>query len=168
MRFIKLGIISVLFFCLLIIAISLLLPSQIVVSRAIDVNASREKVYENISNVGNWKNWYQDYDPANSKTSAATTGKGAYVTVNKTTITLQEVSPNKVKAMWQMGDNTPLPGEFNIFSQDSASHVTVQWQFFQKVKWYPWQKFALIMSDKAVGPFMEKSLDKLKIVSEQP
>lgn len=166
MRLIKLGIISIVVFFLLLTAISLLLPSQINISRAININAPAERVYSNINDVSKWKNWYADYDVSKVSLSEKTVGKGASVTMERTKVMIRESSPGNIKAVWQMADNTPLPGEFNIFSQDSSSQITVQWLFVQKVKWYPWQKFALIMSDKSIGPFMEKSLDNLRSVSE--
>ncbi|MEJ7681851.1 MAG: hypothetical protein WKG06_29185 [Segetibacter sp.] len=94
--------------------------------------------------------------------SSATVGKGASFTINKTTVTLREALPGKIKAVWQTGKNNPVEGEFNFIAKDSVSSVTLQWTFVQKVKWYPWQKLASILSDKTLGPFMEKSLQNLK------
>jgi hypothetical protein len=166
MRFLKLGIISVVFFALLLTAISLLLPSTIHISRAIDINAPAEVVYANVNNFANWKKWYADYDSSASVLSANTTGASAGLTIKKTSIKILESSPKQVKAIWQSENNNPLPGEFNFISQDSSSNMTIQWRFTQTVKWYPWQKFASIISDKAIGPAMEKSLENLKNVSE--
>jgi len=43
----------------------------------------------------------------------------------------------------------------------------VQWQFEQKLKWYPWEKFASLMSDKIMGPMMEANLDELRKLVEK-
>ena len=166
MRFIKLGLISIVFFSLLLTGMSLLLPSTIHISRAIDINAPLNIVYTNINNIAKWKNWYADYDSSNATLSSVAVGKGAILTTNKATVTIIETSPLQIKALWQMGNNNALPGEFN-FSQSNGSGTTLQWHFTQTVKWYPWQKFASIVSDKTIGPFMEKSLDNLKREAEK-
>lgn len=162
MRFVKLGLISIVFFCLLLTAFSLLLPSQTNISRAIDINAPADTVYTYINNIAKWKTWYADYDSSKASLSSVTIGKGASFTMNKTTVTLREALPDKIKAVWQTGNNQPVPGEFDFIAKDSASSMILQWNFIQKVKWYPWQKFASMVSDKTIGPFMEKSLENLK------
>jgi hypothetical protein len=162
MRFIKLGIISIVFFTLLITGISLLLPSTIYISRAIDINSPIDSVYNQVSDLARWKSWYAGYDSSIASLSSSTTGPGATLTLNKTTIKILDVSPAQVKALWQGSTNNPLPGEFNFISHEGAPQMTLQWKFTHTVKWYPWEKFASIISDKAIGPVMEKSLENLK------
>jgi hypothetical protein len=162
MKFIKLALISLVIFFILITAMSLLLPSTVHLSRAIDINAPFDTVYNNINDVSNWKSWYASYDSTQFSTSKNTVGKGASVTFGKTTAIITQVTPDKIKAVWQTGDNTPLEGEFNFIRNGASTMTTVQWHFTQHVKWYPWQKFASIVSDKVVSPVMEKSLDNLK------
>ena len=168
MRFVKLFLISVVFFCLLLIAISFLLPSQTNISRAIDINAPVTKVYPYVNNLENWKYWYADYDSSRAFISSAPTGKIRVLTVNKTNVTITETLPQKIKAVWQTGKSNPVSGEFNFIQKDPDASVTLQWNFVQKVKWYPWQKFASIVSGKIIGPFMEKSLENLKKEAEAP
>ena len=167
MRFIKLGLISIVFFFLLLTAFSLLLPSQTNISRAIDINAPAASVFPYINDMSKWKKWYADYDSSNTSLAQTRVGKGAILTTNKTTITIQSNSPEKIKAVWQTGENNPVQGEFNFISRNADSSMTLQWNFIQKVKWYPWQKIASIVSNKTIGPFMEKSLENLKREAEQ-
>jgi len=58
MRFIKLGIISLVAFALLITLISLFFPSDLRISKATDINASREKVGHYIYDPVARKSWY--------------------------------------------------------------------------------------------------------------
>lgn len=162
MRFVKLGLISIVFFSLLLTAFSLLLPSETNISRAIDINAPADSVYSYINNIAKWKNWYANYDSSKASFSSTTVGKGASVTIDRTSITIRDVLPSKIKAVWQSGKNNPVDGEFNFIRKDSSSTMTLQWNFIQKVKWYPWQKFASIVSNKTIGSFMEKSLENLR------
>ncbi len=167
MRFVKLGLISFVFFFLLLTAFSLLLPSKTNISRAIDINAPADSVYAFVENMAKWKNWYANYDSAKAYLSSTIVGKGASLTMDNTIVTVTEAVPGKIKAVWQTGKNNPVEGEFNFIPRDSASSMILHWNFIQKVKWYPWQKFASIFSDKTIGPFMEKSMDNLKREAEK-
>src|SRR5947209_13219180 len=93
MRFIKLGLISIGFFALLLTAFSLLLPSQTNISRAIDINAPADSIYAYIIDMAEWKTWYANYDPSDASLSPRTVGKGGSLTMNKTTVTIQEALP---------------------------------------------------------------------------
>jgi hypothetical protein len=166
MRFIKLGLISIFFLFLVITAISLLLPSTINISRAVDISAPVDSVYANINDLSKWKNWFANYDSSQNTVSKKLSGTGASITMNKTTITITGSKPDKIQTQWVSGSKS-LNGDFNIFKQDSGEHITVQWHFTQHVKWYPWEKFASIASDKIMSPGMEKSLDNLKKLVEK-
>lgn len=165
MRVIKLGLISIVFLFLVVTAISLLLPSTINISRAININAPVDSVRANINNMAKWKSWFANYDSSQTTISEKFVGPGASITINNTTITIIDSKPDKIKTAWISGSKT-LNGEFNIFKQDGGSHITVQWHFTQHVEWYPWEKFASIASDKIMSPGMEKSLDNLKQLVE--
>jgi len=165
MRFIKLGIISVVVFAIILSAFSLLLPSTIHISRAIDINAPADSVYNSVSDLSRWRYWYAD--SSFERVSNPSTGKNATVSFSKTTITINAVSKKEIEATWQTANNSPLTGGFNIIPDPTSTITTVQWHFTHKVKWYPWEKFASILSDKALGPFMEKSLENLKQYSEK-
>jgi hypothetical protein len=168
MKILKLAIISVVGLFLLVTVFSLLLPSNVIISRAIDINAPLDSVYPLVSDLSYWPAWMENY--ASSKTelsSASSKGKGAALKMGEVKVIINESDPKKISATWQSGESRPLPGEFNFIGTDTSGHLTVQWQFNQKVKWYPWEKFASIVSDKALGPFMEKSLDNLKNLAER-
>jgi hypothetical protein len=166
MRLIKLGLISVVFLFLVVTAISLLLPSTINISRAIDINGPLDSVYNNLNDITRWKNWFAGYVSLHTTYSAKHIGKGAAISMNKTTVTITESNKDRIKTEWMAGSKV-LESEFNIFKQNNSSLITVQWHFTQHVHWYPWEKFASIVSDKVMSPVMEKSLDNLKKVVEQ-
>lgn len=166
MRFIKLALISFVVLFLVITAISLLLPSTVNVSRAIDINAPIDSVYNNINDLSKWKNWYANYDSSNVTYSGKTAGEGSAITMNKTTVTILRSNPDQIQTLWRSGTKS-LEGDFNFFHQQNSSQISVQWLFTQHVRWYPWEKFASIVSDKVMGPVMEKSLNNLKKVIEK-
>ena len=165
MRFLKLALISVVVFALILTAFSLLLPSTINISKAIDINAPLDKVYPNISDLSNWRNWYAD--SASAVVSSPSSGKGASVKISKTSIRINEADSALIRATWQSGNNEPLNGSFNFFKDTLSGFTTVQWHFVQHTQWYPWEKLASIVSNKSIAPFMEKSLDNLKATVER-
>ena len=167
MRVIKLAIISAVILFLVITGISLLLPSQMIISRAIDINAPVDSVYANVADLANWQKWYGGTDTSKALLSALTYGEGASMRIDNTTIVIREASRRKINTFWIRGvNNKMLPGDFTFITGNEASHVTLQWQFVLFVNWYPWEKFASIVSNRTIGSFMERSLDKLKEVTE--
>ncbi|WP_207496658.1 SRPBCC family protein [Aridibaculum aurantiacum] len=163
MRFIKLALISVVVLFLIATAITSLLPSTIIVSRAIDIQASPRQAHEYVMDVRNWSRWLYIEDSS----QAAVPKSKSEINYNRTLITILSSTPQKIVTSWKTGDSDPMASEFNIISNEGAPVFTFHWSFTQHVKWYPWEKFASILSDKALGPFMEKSLDNLKKQLEQ-
>ena len=62
MGIIKLGFISLIVFALLITGISLFIPSNIRISKALEITASKDSLLVQIANPVNWKNWYPGAD----------------------------------------------------------------------------------------------------------
>ncbi len=167
MRFVKLGLISAVFLFLLMLAFSSLIPSSVTVSRVININAPADSVYSTLNNLSKWKLWLENYDSSNASFTVNTLGKGAQLKLNNTTVTIVQTSRQSIKTIWQVGRSEPLSSYFNIVSNQTPPLTTLQWQFNQELKWYPWEKFAAIFSEKALAPSMEKSLDNLKKYLEQ-
>jgi hypothetical protein len=165
MKYIKLILISAVVLFGLLTLISLLLPSTVIVSRAKDISASPDSVYKYVADLSTWKKWLY------SKNSAAViiAADGKSVALDRSVVTITSSSKEKITSQWRIGDGEPMYSEFNfITGERSSTHFTLQWAFTQKLKWYPWEKFASILSDKALGPFMEDALDKLKKQVETP
>jgi hypothetical protein len=163
MKYVKLALISFILLFGIATLISLLLPSTVIVSRAIDISGSRDSIVYQISNLSEWKSWL-----ANRDTLAVEVKDNNTFRMGETKVAITAVSATEVKTEWQVKEGQKMPGTFNIISHQGTPLITVQWQFVQKLKWYPWEKFASIVSDKVLGPFMEQSLDNLKKRVEQP
>ena len=157
MRIIKLAIISIIVIFAIITAISALLPSHTIVSRAVDIKASSSNAKTQVFELQNWKNWLTD----------AHGEKGTH-TINNNRLSIGETEIIPVKQTDSTFTTSWTPGNRMIsviriidhHSPDSV--ITVQWQMEQKVRWYPWEKFASITKDEIWGGAMEKSLDNLK------
>ncbi len=161
MRIIKLGLISLIAFALLITMFSLFFPSHIRLSKAIDINASRTVINNEIADIQNWKNWYPGADTMelimdgnNIKGIRANQNGGQTIvtTVTDTTI-ITETTGN--------GFKKSISG-WNIYSTNIPNTYTVQWYMDFYLRWYPWEKFSGLLLEKRYGPSMERGLEKLR------
>jgi hypothetical protein len=156
MRFVKLAIISFLLFALAIIGISFLLPSTVVVTRGVDINASIDSVATRLNNLNRWQTWISNKDTLVIKADERTFMMG------KMHVVLVSASASKIITSWKVKEGQPLDSRFSLTTQKSGANTTVQWEFVQHLKWYPWEKFSSAITDKVLGPFMEESLKNLK------
>jgi hypothetical protein len=167
MRVIKLGILSLIFLFILITIISLFFPSHIRISRATDINNTKQAVISFITDPLKWKEWYPGADSLDILyiggkpkgillDSSGLTGLCIF-NVSDSLITAGEVGSNANRQMetgWKV-----LPGS-------NENSVTLQWYMDLKLKWYPWEKFKSLFFENIYGPHMEQGLANLKTVSE--
>ena len=147
MKYIKLALISFIFFALLLTGISLLFPSHVRISKAIDINASKEQVLMQLKDTSNWKNWYPGADSLLPSVD---------LTFNDSLVKFQQIREGKkAEEGW------------NIIQTERPNITTVQWYMDIKLSWYPWEKFSSIMLENRYGPFMEKGLAGLKVYLEK-
>ncbi len=140
MRVIKLGIISFIVFSIILLLFSLLIPSVVRVSRAIDINASKTTILPFLVNEDQWKKW------------------NAFAN-EEVKVTVLSVDTGMVSTRWK-NNNQLVDGYYRL--EEAAGITVVQWYFEFKLKWYPWEKFGSIAFDKQFGPHMEESLNNLK------
>lgn len=166
MGVIKLGFISLIVFSLLITGISLFFPSHIRISKAVDINASRDSVQRQISNAANWKKWYPGAD---TMELLITDGKanGLLMDSLQGIISITNISDSSVVAATAGPRIREAITGWNIYESNNPNTVTVQWFMDFHLQWYPWEKFSSLLLEKRYGPMMEQGLDKLKRVLEK-
>jgi Polyketide cyclase / dehydrase and lipid transport len=164
MGVIKLGFISLIVFALLITGISLFIPSHVRISKAIDINASKDSVWRQVNDAANWKNWFPGGDTATSfiadnkiKGIGIGSEQALVITeINDSTVLAKNVGP---------GSKRGTSG-WNIYKGITPNIVTIQWYMDFHLRWYPWEKFSSLLLEKRYGPMMEQGLDKLKNLLE--
>ena len=166
MGIIKLGFISLIVFALLITGISLFFPSHIRISKAVDINASRDSVQLQISNAANWKKWYPGAD---TMELLITDGKanGLLLDSLQGAISITNISDSSVMAATAGPRIRKAITGWNIYESSNPNTVTVQWYMDFYLRWYPWEKFSSLLLEKRYGPMMEQGLDKLKSLLEK-
>lgn len=166
MRFFKLLIVSVIFFLLIVTGISLFIPAQVTISRAVQINASRENVMQELRDPSRWRDWYPSgnsaqlyYQDGQAKGLILDSVKQRYIVltvVRENEVEAAYVLPNKkIKTGWQM---VPALG---------SNTVTLQWYMHFQLRWYPWEKFSSFMFERVYGPQIQQGLDNLKAVTEK-
>ncbi len=149
MRIIKLGIISLIFFSLLITGISLFFPSHIRISKAIDINSNRDSVLVQLNDPANWIKWYPRADSL------------------QVVMKITSSSDSSVTAVTSGAGVRETATGWNLYPSSAPNTVTVQWYMDFHLRWYPWEKFSSLLLEKRYGPLMEKGLGNLKTLLEK-
>jgi len=157
MRILKLAIISIVILFLVVFCLSLLIPSHIRITRAINVYAKRDSVYNDVVNVKHWKKWNELVNKPELEKGIVT--DSAFIS-DKLKVHIQNASLDSVITAWtQENGNVIHSGYVMIPAGDTT---IVQWFFDFHPRWYPWEKLSTVVLDNQLGPTMEKSLGKLK------
>lgn len=154
MRLVKLVFISLFFLSLLITAISALFPSTVIVSRAIELNTTSDKISFYTADLNNWNAWMSDWKQSkvlvvNNKAS-----------VGSQTIELLDKNDSSVRYNWVATGQAPYIVQFEWIRLKDDAYV-IHWTFEQHVSWYPWEKFQTLLNEKVVGSKMEVELANL-------
>ena len=148
MQLIKLVFISAIAFFLLLTAFTLFIPSQIRISRAIDITADRRSVLPYVQQEEKWNLWNVYLKDSSGRFN----------------IEMVQVNDSLITSNWKAGGREFDSG-LAIYEARKGT-VTVQWYFDFKLKWYPWEKIASIVYDRQMGDAMQESLVKLKDLIE--
>ena len=162
MRFIKLALISAVILSIVIYLFSLIIPSRIRISRAIDISVSRDSLLPAIADLRQWKQWNElvnNPDLTNKQFNEAVFSS------NQLKVVRQAQEGDTLFTSWQQQPARTLASGFTWTS--SNGQLVLQWYFDIKLNWYPWEKFGSIVFDKQLGPPMEKSLGNLKKLLEK-
>ena len=162
MKLIKLGLISFLVLGTIVTSIGLLFPSTVLVSRAVDVNASVVKVRPIVADMHQWPLWIEGMKDSSVKINSATRAQ-----FGNTSVTIIAVTDSTMEARWKGADGVEQISTMRMIGKPEANTAIVQWQFVQEIGWYPWERFGSMMNDKIMGTQMERHLQQLKQVAEQ-
>ncbi len=161
MRVIKLALISILALFMVLCFFSLMMPSTVLVSRAVDINAPADSIKIYVRDLNQWTKWVKGMESKDVKIESA---KEADLGTQVLTIT--SITDTTVVSIWESKKASSQESTIRFIPAAERNLTIVQWQFVQKLKWYPWEKFGSFMNDKILGPMMEDNLLHLKQLSE--
>jgi len=161
MKYIKLVIISVIFLSVIVMGISLLFPSKVIASRAIEVITSADNIAYFTSDFSHWNQWMSDWkeNKVLIENNTAHIGTQTIRFLNKTA--------TKVNYEWIATGQSPYLVTFEWTLLKGSTYV-IHWSFEQNVKWYPWEKFQTLLNDKLLGAKMEIELQHLQEAINSP
>ena len=160
MKLIKLAVISVLILSILVTAISLLFPSTVIVSRAIEVRATPDKITFYTADLKQWSAWMSDWKKNEVRLQNDTAFIGTQI------IHFENKTDSSVNYLWVATGQAPYQVKIEWFPLAQGNYV-IHWTFEQKVSWYPWEKFQTLLNEKLLGTKMEMELQNLQGVINQ-
>jgi uncharacterized membrane protein len=152
--------------------LSLFIPSKLMVTRAVVINAPAGKVFSEISNLQNWKHWQPVFinDSAKIKFNAEADGLSNFCEWDskdkKNTVQITDKSNNSISAILKRSGENDVQNTISVLPLADSNQVQVEWNVLIKLKWYPWEKFYGIFIEKITGQGYENALDSLKSYSE--
>ena len=127
------------------------------------------KIYQQIVELKNWKNWHPVFmlaDPKAIKFSTPSFGKDANCDIlnnsKPTHLIFTATDSNSIKFSLATKNEEEIENEIAIIPIPNQAAQQVKWQSTSKLKWYPWEKFYGIFIDKLSGPGYEAALEGLK------
>jgi hypothetical protein len=142
--------------------LSLFIPSRIMISRGVVINANAAEVFAQVSHLQEWKNWQPVFknDSANIRFSNDTADWISKGKRNRIVITAK--AENSISAtLTREGENTVL-NTIRVLPLADSNQVQAEWNVLIKLKWYPWEKFYGIFIEKITGQGYEDALNGLK------
>ncbi len=143
MKYIKFFLLNVVVFGSLITGISLLFPSVLHTNKAINIASSGANIAAKVNDVHTWKDW----------NSFSKLGSVPELTITN--------NADAVSTTWDFNQDRNMKCEIVVY-KSAGDSTPVNFMVTEKLKWYPWEKFRALVSDKAIGTAIEISLDKLK------
>jgi hypothetical protein len=147
MRFIKLGIISIVMIFFLFTGMSLFIPSHVRISRAINLSSTSKKIMTELNDTSQWRNWYPGFDEMQSA---------------GTIISITEKKENEISVEFNSPNKKTITSTWQAIPYTQSDSVTLQWYLHFKLRWYPWEKFGSLLYEKSYGQQMETGLQNLK------
>jgi len=156
---------SVLILFLLVTGISLLIPSHIRISKAINIAATTDSVFSQINDPVKWRNWFPGLDSAKLFYESWML-KGVIIDdSSQQYIRIIEKKKGEVVTELRAGSKKIVSG-WKIIDFDRSDSTTLQWYMDFRLRWYPWEKFASLLFEKSYGVKMEQGLNNIKKIVE--
>lgn len=161
MKLLKLGLISLVLLFLLATIMGSLLPSKVLVSRAVNIHAPGDTVRSKIEDIRQWTEWMEGMNDPSVNIQSSVSAQ-----IGKSQVTIAEKNDTAIVSTWVTAKGKPQISTMRIIEQPQQSVTIVQWQFEQSIGWLPWERLGSIMNDKIMGPMMENNLERLRQLIE--
>jgi hypothetical protein len=161
MKLIRLAFFSILTLFVIAALIGIMLPSTALVSRAINIAAPKDSIIPYIKDIEQWKGWMDGMQQASGSITSP-----SHADLAGTIVDITSVTDSTIVSSWKTKTGNIQTSTVRVIGDSTQKITIVQWQFEQKLKWYPWERLGSIMNDKILGTMMEKNLANLKTLIE--
>ena len=153
MRIIKLAVISFVILFLVLTGITILIPSDIRLSKVVNIVAPKDSIFFLIKNKEQWPRWHPSFIGADPASKVALEKiKDSVIAQTDSTLTMQ----------WQLGNKKPLNSTWQLHRSENDNDYTLQWAMFFHSSWYPWEKLKSLFYEKQYGSMMNQGLENIK------
>lgn len=153
MRLLKLAFLSFVVFFGIITAMSLLIPSHIRISKAVNISSDLDSVFYLVINQAQWPRWHPAFQLQNID---------SLLHKNKITIIPVLKRDSLITVNWQQSGKKPVANSWQLHRFAKSDSVVLQWYMDFRLEWYPWQKFSSLFYEKTYGTMMEQGLQNIK------
>lgn len=152
--------------------VSLLLPSKVTITKSVEINATPEKVRDQIIKFENWKNWYPAFTDENIIVVKNPPTKNILNSVTlsdkqgrSNTLNLVDSSNQTLDINLQSFSSAKVSYQFFIIPKNN-NQTQVTWNINTDLGWYPWRRIRGIFMDKVSGLQYETALENLRKAAE--
>ncbi|MFT3981386.1 MAG: hypothetical protein QM687_13000 [Ferruginibacter sp.] len=155
-------------FFILITLISFLFPSTVVTVKSATVHAPESKIMAAVTDLQEWKKWNPVFmQPGNElKISSPSTGNNAradWMQHGKSySISFTNVFDKGVQFNVNSPGEKPVETSLAVLPMQEPGTYQVEWRAINRLKWYPWEKFAGIFVSEMTGPGYQQALESLQ------
>jgi hypothetical protein len=150
---------------LLMIIISLFIPSRVVTVRAVTIHGEKDSIFARINNVQTWKTWNAALAAAPNLVTTDSTA--TWTSANHTyTLTRKEHTASYTKFLLSRAGQPGVDYFLSVLPVQEPNAFQVEWRAVTPLRWYPWEKFGGIFIEKMSGPGYQDALDRLSAMVE--
>lgn len=140
-----------------------LFPSDMSVSRVVRINAPKDSVFREISDLRTWRKWNElikAHSSGNAGKTLADQTDSSRLSTGNLTVYLVKETKDSIITQWRDSSGRSFLGKYILTGSDGQ--IVLQWNLEFHIHWYPWEKLASMFYDKQLGPLMENSLMNLR------
>ena len=157
---------------IVIFLVSFLLPSKVTITKSIEINATAEKVRDQILNFEKWKNWYPAFADENVVVTKNSSSQHILNSVtladkqgNSNTLDLVDSSKQTINVNLESSSSAKVSYQFMLMPE-ANNQTQLTWNINTDLGWYPWRRIKGIFLDKFSGPQYEAALENLRKAAE--
>ncbi len=161
MKYLKLFLLGATALFIVMLGLSLMIPSKVIVSRAINLNPGSDSVLNEVADLDRWYKWYPGFDQVKLENIKTENGRVVAGKANGISLKVDNFNDSIVTVQMQKSDR-PVMASWKLIRYAYSDSLTLHNIMEFDLQWYPWEKLSGLLFEKSYGPVMEKGLLNLK------